>query len=174
MRVARLLGDTVRTADAKGPRCDRNSAFCASVKVHYCQELLLQTTRDVATQIGVLLAPPADPWLVVCVGEDPLRGHDQPCFTEGVGAIPHCLETRGHFMVDSNQHDFCHFWVPLLDHANAIGPTGPMGCHCGPCSAAEPQTTSRQRQIGQHPGQVWCPRACKHIHTLRSWRSAKF
>ena len=60
-------------------------------------------------------------------------------------------------MVDSSQHDFCHFWVPLLDHVNAIGPTGPMGCHCGPCTATEPQPTSRQRQIGQHPGQLWCP-----------------
>ena len=84
------------------------------------QELLLHTTRCAVLPLKFGF------WArrsLVSVSARTLHVAITNPVTEGVGAIPHCLETRGHFMVDSNQHDFCHFWVPVLDHVKAISPT---------------------------------------------------
>ena len=159
MRVAGLVADTVSAADARGPRCDRNSAFCASVKVgdnvvKNCSSKQL-AARCCQPNLGSVGS--ACRSIVGGVSARTIHvGMTNPT-SRRVSAQSLTAWKQWATMVDSSQHDFCHFWVPLLDHMNAIGPTGPMGCHCGPCSATQPHPTLRQRQIGQHPGQLWCP-----------------
>ena len=111
-----------------------------------------------------------------CVGDDPPRGHDQPCFTESVGAIPHCLEYKGPLHGRFNQHNFCHFWVPLLCERNRPNWTNglPLWTLAVQLSPKPPRDNGKLDSILAMSGAPSMPRrACKHHHTLRSWRSGE-